>query len=135
VADRLRQATVEGRLVAEELEQRLEALFVARTYGELDAVVADLPAPSPRRNAPRGRARPSPQPAFGHWLVPAIAIAIVLPIIVAVVVAAAVFLLTGAVTVWLVWLLAGWWFFGHRRRAYGPHRLQGPRRRVDWTRF
>jgi hypothetical protein len=120
IAERLRQATVEGRLLAEELEQRLEALFVARTYGELDALIADLPA----RRVERRR-----QPAYGHWVVPAVAIAIVLPIIVAVVIAAAVFLLTGAFTVWLVWLVAGWWFFGHRRR------YSGPRRRIDWTRF
>ena len=31
VADRLRAATAEGRLLAEELEERLEALFAART--------------------------------------------------------------------------------------------------------
>jgi hypothetical protein len=43
VAERLRRATVEGRLSAEELEGRLEELYSARTYGELDALVADLP--------------------------------------------------------------------------------------------
>jgi hypothetical protein len=45
VAERLRAATAEGRLLAEELEQRLEVAFHARTYGELDALVVDLPAP------------------------------------------------------------------------------------------
>jgi Domain of unknown function (DUF1707) len=119
VAERLRQATVEGRLLAEELEQRLDSAFSARTYGELDGLTADLPPRPPERRR---------QPVFSHWLVPAILIATVLPIIVAVVVAAAVFLLTGAFTVWLVWIVAGWWFFGHRRRYY-------PRRRIDWTRF
>jgi DUF1707 SHOCT-like domain len=44
VAERLRQATAEGRLNAEELEGRLQTLFAARTYGELDALLADLPA-------------------------------------------------------------------------------------------
>jgi hypothetical protein len=43
VAERLRHATVEGRLTAGELEERLEALYRSRTYGELDALVADLP--------------------------------------------------------------------------------------------
>jgi len=42
-AERLRQATAEGRLSADELEERLEALYGARTYGELDALLADLP--------------------------------------------------------------------------------------------
>jgi hypothetical protein len=43
VAERLRHAMAEGRLSGHELEQRLEALYVARTYGQLDALVADLP--------------------------------------------------------------------------------------------
>ena len=51
VAERLRAATAEGRLLAGELEERLEVALHARTYGELDALVVDLPAP------------PSPVPA------------------------------------------------------------------------
>jgi hypothetical protein len=54
VAERLRHAAGEGRIVAEELEERLEAVFSARTYGELDAVVADLPGTPVRR---RGRSQ------------------------------------------------------------------------------
>ncbi len=42
-AERLRDATAEGRLSQDELEERLEALYAARTYGELDALFADLP--------------------------------------------------------------------------------------------
>lgn len=50
VAERLRHATSEGRLTGDELEERLEALYSARTYGDLDALVADLPvARSPRQ--------------------------------------------------------------------------------------
>ena len=55
VAERLRAATAEGRLLAGELEQRLEVAFKARTYGELDALVGDLPAapaPLPARRRP-----------------------------------------------------------------------------------
>ncbi len=48
VAERLRAATAEGRLLAAELEQRLELALRARTYGELDELVVDLPAaPAP----------------------------------------------------------------------------------------
>jgi DUF1707 SHOCT-like domain len=43
VAERLRYAMAEGRLSGDELEQRLEALYAARTYGELDVVLVDLP--------------------------------------------------------------------------------------------
>lgn len=47
-AERLRLAAGEGRLSLEELEARLEAALSARTYGELDALVDDLPVrPTP----------------------------------------------------------------------------------------
>ena len=38
-----RHATAEGRLNAHELEERLQALFAARTYGELNTLLADVP--------------------------------------------------------------------------------------------
>ena len=43
VAERLRVAAGEGRLDVGELEQRLDVAFHARTYGELDRLVVDLP--------------------------------------------------------------------------------------------
>jgi hypothetical protein len=46
VAQRLRTAALEGRLTSDELDERLGATFAARTYGELDELVGDLPAPS-----------------------------------------------------------------------------------------
>jgi hypothetical protein len=46
VAERLRQAAVEGRLDADELEERLHAALRSRTYGELDRLLADLPPKS-----------------------------------------------------------------------------------------
>lgn len=45
-AERLRHAAGEGRLFQEELEERVRAALVARTYGELAAVVCDLPSPA-----------------------------------------------------------------------------------------
>jgi hypothetical protein len=45
-AERLRNAAAEGRLWPEELEDRLRDAFAARTYGELDAIVGDLPSPA-----------------------------------------------------------------------------------------
>lgn len=59
VAEHLRQATAEGRLRAEELDERLGALFASRTYGELDRLVADLPEPAPPRS-PEPRGAPVP---------------------------------------------------------------------------
>jgi hypothetical protein len=55
VAERLRQATAEGRLRTDELEERLGAAFSARTHGELEPLVSDLPAP-PAAPARRSRA-------------------------------------------------------------------------------
>jgi len=47
--DRLHAASAEGRLDADELEDRVSAALAARTQGELDALRADLPAlPAPR---------------------------------------------------------------------------------------
>jgi hypothetical protein len=44
VVEQLRVAAGDGRLTAEELDQRLELALSARTYGELAKLVADLPA-------------------------------------------------------------------------------------------
>jgi hypothetical protein len=46
VAELLRVAAGDGRLTAEELDQRLEVALTARTYGELAAVLTDLPGVS-----------------------------------------------------------------------------------------
>ena len=43
VTERLRTAAAEGRLEPDELEERLHTTLRARTYGELDLVLADLP--------------------------------------------------------------------------------------------
>ncbi|MFI7338436.1 DUF1707 domain-containing protein [Streptomyces sp. NPDC050085] len=50
VAEQLRDAVAEGRLDMEEFDERLEATYKARTYGELEPLVRDLPgtsAPTP----------------------------------------------------------------------------------------
>ena len=59
VADRLREAAGDGRLSIDELDERLDAAFAARTYAELDVLTSDLPdqpglparAPSPPARA------------------------------------------------------------------------------------
>ncbi|UGY93197.1 DUF1707 SHOCT-like domain-containing protein [Streptomyces gobiensis] len=43
VAERLREAAGDGRIDLEELEERLERAFAAKTYGELEPLTADLP--------------------------------------------------------------------------------------------
>jgi len=53
-AERLRDATVEGRLLADELDARLGLALSARTYGDLAPLLADLPGP-PVGNVPASR--------------------------------------------------------------------------------
>jgi hypothetical protein len=43
VAERLREAAGDGRLDLEELDERLDRAFAAKTYGELAPLIADLP--------------------------------------------------------------------------------------------
>jgi hypothetical protein len=44
VVRRLRRAADEGRLFVDEFDERLGRALTARTYGELDAIVGDLPS-------------------------------------------------------------------------------------------
>ena len=81
VVELLRVSAGDGRLTAEELDERLEQAMTARTYGELAKVVADLPAagsvasvPAPR--APRAKEVMRLDCGSGHtvkngrWVVP-----------------------------------------------------------------
>jgi hypothetical protein len=112
-AERLRNATGEGRLVAEELEERLGAVFSARTYGDLDAVVADLP---------RGSVEPRRGPRTVTHLrsVPPVALLVLLPVAMAMIVAAVVVVAT-LFMLWGLLVAIGWLAFGHRRPLYGAH--------------
>ncbi|MFE4793601.1 DUF1707 domain-containing protein [Streptomyces sp. NPDC056708] len=60
IADILREAMAEGRLTAEEHAERVDAVYRAKTIGELEPLVRDLPAPG---GASRSAAEPG---AFGH---------------------------------------------------------------------
>jgi Domain of unknown function (DUF1707) len=53
VAEALRRHHLDGRLDTEELQERLERAYAARTTGELAPLLADLPAERRPRRAPR----------------------------------------------------------------------------------
>jgi hypothetical protein len=72
VADILREQHVAGRLDSDELQERIERCYRAKTYAELDAVIEDLPGEEPRM---RGTWRTWRWPRF----------ALVLPLLIAVV--------------------------------------------------
>ncbi len=57
VVELLRVSAGDGRLTAEELDERLELAMTARTYGELAKLVADLPADGSVASAPVPRAK------------------------------------------------------------------------------
>jgi uncharacterized protein DUF1707 len=59
VAEQLQRAHAEGRLTLEELQERLDAAYRARTLGELAPLTRDLPAAVP----PGRRAAPPATPA------------------------------------------------------------------------
>ena len=60
----LRQHHVEGRLTAEELTERTERAYAARTFGDLDALGTDLPPLQPPPSPPSQPAQPA-DPAAG----------------------------------------------------------------------
>ena len=81
VLARLRDAHAEGRLDVDDFYERLDAVYAARTYGELDVLTRDLPAsggprvPPPRRDravaapasAAPGQTAGLPKPLRAMW--------------------------------------------------------------------
>src|SRR5258708_14079782 len=66
IAAELREHYASGRLTIEELNERLEAAFAAKTRADLTAVMRDLPsAATPTAGA--GGPGPGPQGGGPHW--------------------------------------------------------------------
>jgi hypothetical protein len=132
IAERLRKAAAEGRLLAEELEQRIGATFAARTYGELDALVDDLP--DDRVLAPRPRSLTRVSGPVGALVIASLAAAVVVIV---------VLLVTGTILAGGAWILFGVWFFGcrgarsrshyrHQQQTRGWQQVGGPADRQAW---
>lgn len=113
-ADRLRQHYTEGRLDAQEYDERIDRCYAAKTVDQLDELFVDLPRMAPRQPAPEAehhhRGYPPP------WRIAAI-VAVVAALIV-------VCALTGAHLFWLG--LPLFFIFGPfglcRRAGYGRWR-------------
>jgi hypothetical protein len=71
VAERLRTASIDGRIDSEELEQRLSQVYAARWVGELDRIVADI-VPPPPPAPPPAPAYPYPQPYPAYQPAPSV---------------------------------------------------------------
>ena len=117
IADRLRRAAAEGRLLAEELEQRIGAVFSSRTYGELDALVADLPD---------DRLAPHRQKSLARMGTPAMAVGIA--IVALAIVAIVAVLLTGTALLGGAWIFFALWGFGCRGSRCRTRYARYPRR-------
>ena len=90
--ERLRAAAAEGRLDPDELEERVSNALSARTQGDLDAVLRDLPAP--HVPAPAGDRSLILRERTAAFLVPNV-------------VCIAVWAATGAGSFWPGWVLLG----------------------------
>jgi hypothetical protein len=109
VATLLRDHAAEGRLTAEELDERLGRALSARTGADLDTVLADLPAR--RTHAERTRRRAAARQGFlGHATTWA-AVSVLLVVI---------WLAAGAGPFWPVWAIGFWGFavFKHGRAVH-----------------
>jgi hypothetical protein len=144
-ASLLREHHAVGRLTAEEFHERLDKTFEAKTIGELDELLSDLPGidlyrlpdAALRRQAPRpggtshlpamaaaaggvarphGRFSPAWQAAWGSW----ISVSAVLIVIWA---------LAGAGYPWFAWIIGPWGAVMLGRWVTGSH-PDGPRRGV-----
>jgi hypothetical protein len=119
VVERLRAAAGEGRIAAHELEQRVTAALKAKTYGELDATVVDLPTDrSGRRPSAGGRAVAT---ARAHPVLVVAALPIVIAVV-AVVIAVMIVLAMAWAMVMVVMLV-----LMHDRRRYRGRPPWGPR--------
>jgi hypothetical protein len=117
VAERLRQAATEGRILAEELEERVARALRARTYGELDLLVADLPRPA----SPVRQRSTTLSLARSH---PLLAVVLLVTVTLTIFIAAAVLAFSGAGFLLVILALTR---FGPWCRGCGPRgRYGGP---------
>jgi hypothetical protein len=140
----LREHHVAGRLTAEEFSERLDKAYAAKTLGELDDLLADLPAidlyqlpdaslrrpPSPPGAPPlpwllttplAARLSPAWRAAWCSWLSASLLMVVI-------------WLASGHPSnLWFLWVVGPWGviLFG-RWITGGPPRSCGPRRRRDW---
>jgi hypothetical protein len=114
---RLRKAHLEGRLESYELEERVHTALRARTYGELDRLLADLPQPPTRRPRPAPQAVPVARVAFGL----AVRVVIGLAVLALVFSVAALF-----AAWWLVWIFIWLAFRATRGHCGAPSRHRPP---------
>jgi hypothetical protein len=118
VADRLQAALDQGRLSLQEYDERLRETYAARTYGDLDRLLADLPGaersqlvpPPPHATAdPLAPTAPAPQQRRGipRWMIATWSSWLTVSLIVNAIWLATV-LNGGSVRYWPIWVMLPW---------------------------
>ena len=115
VIDRLHRASTEGRIAAEELEERVSRALKARTYDELDATVSDLPHPSGRTPARSGVGVMT-----GRWMLSTVRANPILLLLAIPVLAVTAAVLVAATITWLVLMFVFMVLTGRRTMPRGP---------------
>jgi hypothetical protein len=108
VAQLLRDSAGDGRLDMDELSERLDSAYAARTFGELRAVTRDLPVAPPRPSTEL--ARPRHRPSAFVWIS---------------VMLIAIWALTGAGYFWPLWPMLWFAFAAMRYRGRYRRRTAG----------
>jgi DUF1707 SHOCT-like domain len=141
VVSRLHKAATEGRIAAEELEHRVAKALKARTYGDLEETVSDLPGPRPR-----SRRAPARRTTMG-WALAGVRANPILILLAIPVLAVAFAMFVAAAVIWMVLTIVvmvlggrprgarGWhgpWMYTCRGRGFGPPR-RGRAPRSYWA--
>ncbi|MDT4986278.1 MAG: hypothetical protein QOI74_372 [Micromonosporaceae bacterium] len=120
VADKLKAALDEGRLSLHEYDDRLRETYAARTYGDLDRMLADLPGadqaqlvPTPPRvphrpHGPAGRAADAGRHSTPRWIIAMWSSWITVSLVVNAIWLATVLNTNGSVPYWPVWVMLPW---------------------------
>jgi hypothetical protein len=116
IVDQLRDHSAAGRLSTEELEERADRALVARTNGELDALLADLP-PVPDRHRAVARRQAAWRGYSEHLRTYLMVMALLVTI----------WALTGMGYFWPVWPALGWGIGILSHRASLPRRGRSQR--------
>ena len=138
VTARLRDHFAEGRLTADELDERVTAALNAKTFGDLRRVMADLPEPAPPPRAKQPPRRTAAARGFRRrWprILPLTALALLAALVIPAGGGWLFFaVIKTVVVVWLVSCLAGIFLAGRIRRRMRRDWLPGDTRyqRPDW---
>ena len=103
VAQLLRDSAAEGRLDMDELDERLDTAYAARTFGELHGLTRDLPVVAPQPGLPERPGRRTLVPTTFIWIG---------------VLLIAIWAVTGAGYFWPMWPMLWFAFATIRRRAH-----------------